>query len=63
MVTAPANTGITAIRRYAVISHVQTNMGIFIKVMPGARMFKMVAMMLMLPMMEEAPIRLSLIHI
>ena len=30
-------------------------MGIFIKVMPGARMFKMVTMMLIEPMMDEAP--------
>ena len=28
------------------ISHVQQNIGIFISVMPGARMFKMVTMML-----------------
>ena len=30
-------------------------MGIFIKVMPGARMFKMVTIMLIEPMMELAP--------
>ena len=55
MVIAPANTGITAISRYAVMSHVQANMGIFIKVMPGARMFRIVTMMLIEPMMDEAP--------
>jgi hypothetical protein len=38
-----------------VISQVQANMGIFISVMPGARMFRMVTMMLIEPMMDEAP--------
>ena len=56
IVTAPASTGITASSRYAVISHVHTNNGIFINVIPGARIFTMVAMMLMLPMIEDAPI-------
>ena len=37
------------------ISQVQENIGIFISVMPGARMFRMVTMMLIEPMMEEAP--------
>src|SRR5690606_30140687 len=55
MVIAPARTGITAISRYAVISQVQQNMGIFISVMPGARMFSTVTMMLIEPMMDEAP--------
>ncbi len=55
MVIAPASTGITAISRYAVISHVQQNIGIFISVMPGARMFRMVTMMLIAPMIDEAP--------
>ena len=55
MVTAPANTGMTAINRNAVINHVQTNKGIFIKVIPGARIFKIVAMILIEPMMEEIP--------
>src|SRR5665213_1097087 len=32
-------------------------MGIFISVMPGARMFRMVTMMLIEPMMDEAPMR------
>ena len=39
------------------MSLVQQNMGIFISVMPGARMLSTVVMMLMAPMMEEAPIR------
>ena len=37
------------------ISQVQQNSGIFISVMPGARMLRMVTMMLMEPMMELAP--------
>ena len=41
------------------ISQLQQNMGIFISVMPGARMFRMVTMMLMAPMMEEAPMMCS----
>src|ERR1700743_3212910 len=56
MVTAPASTGITAINRYAVISHDQQNSGILSRLLPGARMFMMVTMMLIAPMMEEAPI-------
>ena len=57
MVTAPASTGITAISRYAVISQDQQNSGIFSRFMPGARMFMMVTITLMAPMIEEAPIR------
>src|SRR5271157_869048 len=37
------------------ISHVHTNSGIFIIVMPGARMFRMVVMMLIEPMIDDAP--------
>ena len=37
------------------ISQVQQNSGIFISVMPGARMFRMVTMMLIEPMIELAP--------
>ena len=37
------------------INQVQQNIGIFISVNPGARMFKMVTMMLIEPMMEDAP--------
>ncbi|MCY1173675.1 hypothetical protein D9M73_138420 [compost metagenome] len=57
MVTQPASTGITAISRNAVISQVQTNSGIFIRVMPGARRLRMVAMTLIAPMIELIPIR------
>ena len=57
--TAPASTGITAINRNAVISQVHTKSGIFIIVIPGARMFRMVVMMLIEPMIEEAPMMCS----
>lgn len=57
MVTTPASTGITAISRNAVISQVQTNSGIFIRVMPGARRLRMVAITLIAPMIELTPIR------
>src|SRR5574343_287735 len=55
MVTAPAKTGMIAINKNAVINQVHTNNGIFIKVMPGARILKMVAITLMAPMIEEIP--------
>ena len=57
MVIAPASTGITAINKYAVINQVQQNIGIFMSVMPGARIFKMVTMILIEPIIEEAPKR------
>ena len=53
--TAPASTGITARSRYAVMSHDQQNSGIFIIVMPGARRFRIVVMMLIDPMIDDAP--------
>ncbi len=37
------------------ISQVHTNSGIFISVMPGARMLRMVVMMLIEPMIDDAP--------
>ncbi len=37
------------------MSHVHTNSGIFISVMPGARMLRMVVMMLIEPMIDDAP--------
>ncbi len=37
------------------MSQVHANIGIFISVMPGARMFRMVTMMLIEPMIDEAP--------
>ena len=45
----------TMTSRYAVMSQVQTNSGIFISVMPGARMLRIVVIMLIDPMMEDAP--------
>ena len=57
IVTAPASTGITAIRRYAVMSHVHTKSGMRMSVIPGARMLRMVVMMLIDPMIDEAPSR------
>ena len=44
-----------AISRKAVISQVHANIGIFIIVMPGVRMLRMVVMMLIEPMIDEAP--------
>src|SRR5476649_2423241 len=55
MVIAPASTGITAISKNAVISQVQTNIGIFISVMPGARKFRIVTTMLIEPIIDDAP--------
>jgi hypothetical protein len=55
MVIAAASTGITATSRNAVISQVHTNSGIFISVIPGARMLRMVVMMLIAPMIDEMP--------
>ncbi len=52
---APASTGMTAISRYAVMSHVHTKSGIFMSVMPGARMLRMVVTMLIEPMIDDAP--------
>ena len=57
MVTPPASTGTTRISRKAVTSQVQTKIGISISFMPGARMLKMVTMMLMEASTEEMPRR------
>ena len=57
IVTAPASTGIAAMSRNAVMSQVQTNSGMRSSVISGARMLRMVTMMLIAPMMEEIPIR------
>ena len=37
------------------MSHAQQSIGIFISVIPGARRFRIVVMMLMDPMIDEAP--------
>ncbi len=55
IVIAPASTGITTISRYPVTSQVHTNNGIFISVMPGARMLRIVVTMLMDPMIDDTP--------
>src|SRR4029079_5085756 len=55
IVTAPASTGMTAISIYAVMSQAQQNSGSFISVMPGARRFRIVVMMLIDPMIDDAP--------
>jgi len=57
IVTAPASTGITAITRNEVISHDQQNIGILRRSRPGARRFRIVAMMLIEPRIDEMPIR------
>jgi hypothetical protein len=56
IVTTPAKTGITAINKYAVISQLHTNNGIFINVMPGALILNIVVMIFMDPKIEETPI-------
>ena len=55
MVMAPASTGSDSSSRKAVISTDQANSGIRCRVMPGARMFRMVVMKLIAPRMELAP--------
>ena len=59
MVIAPASTGSASSSRKAVISTDQTNSGILCRVMPGARMLKMVVMKLIAPRIELAPARWS----
>ena len=56
---APASTGSDSSSRKAVTRTDQTNSGILCRVMPGARMLKMVVMKLMAPRIEEAPARCS----
>ncbi len=57
MVTAPASTGMASRSKNAVTRMAQQNSGILCMVMPGARMFRMVAMKLMAPSSEEIPAR------
>ena len=59
MVRAPASTGSASSRRKAVTRIDQTKSGILCKVMPGARMLKIVVMKLIAPRIEEAPARCS----
>src|SRR3546814_7174423 len=59
MVIAPASTGTASNSRKAVISIDQTNNGILCRVMPGARMLKIVVMKLIAPRIEDAPAKCS----
>src|SRR6201994_1573362 len=59
MVIAPASTGSDNNRRNTVTRIDHTNSGILCKVMPGARMLKMVVMKLMAPKIDDAPARCS----
>ena len=59
MVIAPARTGSDSNSKKAVTSIDHANKGILCKVMPGARMFKMVVMKLIAPRIEDAPARCS----
>jgi hypothetical protein len=54
-VIAPAKTGNDNSSRNAVTRIDHTNSGILCRVMPGARMLKIVVMKLMAPMIDEAP--------
>jgi len=55
MVMAAASTGSDSSSRKAVISTDHANSGMRCRVMPGARMLKMVVMKLMAPRIELAP--------
>ena len=57
MVIAPASTGSDSSSRNTVTRIDHTNSGILCRVMPGARMLKMVVMKLMAPRIDEAPAR------
>ncbi|OIQ69061.1 hypothetical protein GALL_493410 [mine drainage metagenome] len=57
MVMAPASTGSDSSSRKTVTRIDHTNSGILCRVMPGARMLKIVVMKLMAPRIDEAPAR------
>src|SRR6202790_4064758 len=59
MVMAPASTGSAKSSRNTVTRIDQTNSGLLCRVMPGARMLKIVVMKLMAPRIDEAPARCS----
>ena len=59
MVIAPASTGSASSSRNTVTRIDHTNSGILCRVMPGARMLKMVVMKLIAPRIELAPARWS----
>jgi hypothetical protein len=56
-VIAPASTGNDSSNRNAVINTAHTNNGVRCAYIPGLRMFKMVTIKLIAPMIEEAPAR------
>jgi hypothetical protein len=55
MVTPPASTGKQVMIMNAVINQAQQNSGSFMSVIPGARILRMVTMILMDPRMEDKP--------
>ena len=55
IVMAPARTGSDSSSRNTVTRIDHTNSGILCRVMPGARMLKMVVMKLIAPRIEDAP--------
>jgi len=55
IVTAPARTGSVATKRNAVTNQPHAKIGIFINVMPGARILKMVTITLIEPRIEDIP--------
>ena len=59
MVIAAASTGRASSSRKAVTSTDHTNSGILCRVIPGARMLRMVVMKLIAPMIDAAPARWS----
>ena len=60
IVSAPARTGMASSRRHVVTRMAQQNRGMRCKVMPGARMLRIVVMKLMAPSTDEAPARCRL---
>ena len=55
MVMAPAKTGRASRISQAVMKIAQANSGALCRVMPGARMFRKVVIMLIAPRIDEAP--------
>jgi hypothetical protein len=55
IVIAPASTGTANKRRITVTKTLQTNRGIRWKLIPGARMLRIVVIKLTAPKIEEAP--------
>jgi hypothetical protein len=57
MVIAPAKTGNESRSNQAVIHTAQTNNGVLLAVIPGARMFVIVTIKLIAPKIDETPAR------